>query len=106
MFNIAQCLQANESSIDSSASAKAKRRFKLPEHWRPSVQACFDAATEEEQRRMLTPEIRDFLVRDGGGHCWPVQFSRHVHHITACLPVSIGRARCVLVKRTLRPLLE
>ena len=51
-------------SIDSSASAKVKRKFKLPEYWRPSVQACIDAATEEEQRRMLTPEIRIFLVRD------------------------------------------
>ena len=47
----------------SSATVVSKRKFSIPDSWPPSIMACLQQTTEEEQRRALTPPIRNEIVR-------------------------------------------
>ena len=38
--------------------------FTLPETWRPSVMNAIKKQDEHEQRRLLTPDVRNAIVRD------------------------------------------
>ena len=51
-------------SIVSSASAMARKEFKIPDVWRPTIMTCIRADGTDEQKKMLTASIRNELVRD------------------------------------------
>ena len=76
------------SSVASSASALGRAQFIIPATWRPSVMACINAATEEDQRRLLTTAIRNEIVRD------------LVTQMYACNPRP-DRAFCTVAARSL-----
>lgn len=52
-------------SVVSSASSLAlSKKFKIPDTWRPVIMSCINAKDNEEKRRRLTPEVRNYIVRD------------------------------------------
>ena len=56
-------LSDDNSSIVSSVSATSNT-FNIPDHWRPSIMECINAQAESEACKLLTPTIRNEIVRD------------------------------------------
>ena len=50
-------------SIGSSVSS-SKGKFTIPSTWRPTIMDCIHKVTIEDQRRALTPSLRNEIVRD------------------------------------------
>ena len=52
-------------SIASSASSVSlTKKFKILDTWRPLIMACINAMDDEENRRRLTSDVRNYIVRD------------------------------------------
>ena len=52
------------SGHSSKSPATLLSDFTLPDRWRPSITNAIKAPTEAEQRKNLTPDVRNAIVRD------------------------------------------
>lgn len=54
---------ASTVSVASSASSAEKGKVAIPDSWPPAIMACIQQPSEEEQKRTLTPLLRNEIVR-------------------------------------------
>ena len=51
-------------SLSVGASEGDRPKFKVPDSWRPSIMAIIKLDDNAQQRRKLTPDIRNAIIRD------------------------------------------
>ena len=59
-----ELFSASTESDDSSVTHKSSKKFIVPEKWRPSIMLCIQERSEPEARRILSPSVRNEIVRD------------------------------------------
>ena len=62
--SISSLSSAGTSAGTPGPSANATKKFSLPDTWRPGIMYAIEGEGDAEQRKRLTPDIRNAIVRD------------------------------------------